>query len=131
MVTFGLVTWLGEHGLPVWRSVAFAVALQLLIASVYTLRLLRPLPRMGVADSTTKGTGLAWVPTAGRVALAFGLAWVAFLALGVAIEAASYAVGALICATSPNMIVFLAGIVALIVLSIMLPILQINQLAIG
>ena len=29
------------------------------------------------------------------------------------------------------MIVFLAGIVALIVLSIMLPILQINQLAIG
>ena len=96
MVTFGLVTWLGEHGLHVWRFVAFAVGLQLLIASVYKLRLLRPLPRMGVADSTTKGTGLAWVPTAGRVALAFGLAWVAFLALGVAIEAASYAVGALI-----------------------------------
>lgn len=92
LAAFGLVAWLGEHGLHVSRYFAFAIGLQLLIGSVYKLSLRRPLPRMGPVRERREGTGLAWTPTAGRYALGLGLGVVGFLALGVIMEAASYAV---------------------------------------
>ncbi len=91
-----LATWLLALGWNATRFLVLGLGLQLAITSVFKLARRRALPWMVEVGTSDEGVGLLWANTGGFATLAAGWSVVLFAWMGVAIEAASYAVGALI-----------------------------------